>query len=607
MESLNIENIDNKIVEISKHFEKAIKESSRKSTEYSKTIPQISGAFVDAVKQYHEIKTHIDPNVFPGHLFMEKAPNQSEQEFDYTKRNYKPITIPVMTDFFNALNRVMARNLYSYDSNDNEDLTEYLFNDLPIYGNIEKFFKDICLNWQQTDPNAVMTIKPFQIPMRENSDGEMIVDQSVEIEPTVYLYHVDQRPLFKKGEFCLVLLNERSLVKVAGQEKHDGFVYEFYDKNSIYRITQVGEKIDYTFEITLYWQHNLDKLPATVLGKIPAQTDNEIYYYSPIYPSVNPLDLALLDSSTLQIAKNKSAFPHMWVVRDVCEDDDCENGMIPHPSLNGQMMACPKCNSNAGPLVEYRMKPMMDPTATEGNIPTPPLGFVAPGTEILDFLRKEIEFHIEQARQQLKVGASQSNVKGSETALGKMIDREETFTFIKGISDHNFDLYRWAINMIGMMKQGERFISPTITEPDTFEIKTSNDLANEYNESVSAGMPSLINDMLLNQYVDKKFSDDPVNAKKLDIQVKIDRLISMAPDTITKGIAQRNISNIEKVVHDSFNTFLENAINSDSEFLNRDLEVQRTTIFGLAQQSLDLIQQTTQQTTPNETQPPSIE
>lgn len=607
MENLTIENIDEKIVEISKIFEKSIKESSRKSSDYQQTIPQISGAFVDSVKQYHQIKTHIDPNAFPSHLFKEKAPNQSDQEFEYVKRNYKPITIPVMTDFFNALNRVMARSLYSYDANENDDLTTYLFKDLPIYGSIEKFFKDICLNWQQTDPNAVLTIKPFDIPTTTNSEGETIIDQSVEIEPTVYLYHVDQRPLYKNNEFCLVLLNEKSIVNVGGSQKYEGFVYEFYDKNAIYKIRQVGEKNDYTFDISLYWQHNLNKLPATVLGKIPAQKDNEVYFYSPIYPSVNPLDLVLLDSSTLQLAKNKSAFPHMWVVRDVCENDECENGMIPHPAVEGQMIDCPNCSSKSGPLVEYRMKPMMDPTATEGNIPTPPLGFVAPETQILDFLRTEIQFHIEQAREQLKIGVSKSSVKGSETALGKMIDREETFTFIKGISDHNYDLYRWSIDMIGMMKQGDRYIAPTITEPDAFEIKTSNDLADEYNESVAVGMPTLINEMLLNQYVDKKFSDDPINAKKLSIQVKIDRLISMAPDTITKGIAQRNISNVEKVVHDSFNTFLQNAIDTDPDFLNKDIQTQKAVIFSLAEDSLSLIVQPGQQTTPNETQPPSIE
>ncbi|MCK5301378.1 MAG: hypothetical protein KAJ21_05685, partial [Thermoplasmatales archaeon] len=420
---------------------------------------------------------------------------------------------------------------------------------------------------------------------------------------------VDQRPLYKKNEYCLVLLNDRSIVKVGGQEKYEGLVYEFYDKNAIYKITQVGEKIDYTFEITLYWQHNLNKLPAIVLGKIPAQTDNEVYYYSPIYPSINPLDLALIDSSTLQIAKNKSAFPHMWVVKDVCDYEGCENGYIDHPTIDGQKTNCPKCNSkdSSGPLVEYQMKPMMDPTATEGNIPTPPLGFVAPGTEILDFLRKEIEFHLLQAREQLKVGSSRSNVIASDTALSRMIDREETFTFIKGISDHNFDLYRWSIDMIGMMRQGERYIKPTITEPDTFEIKTSNDLAEEYNESVKAGMPTLVSDMLLNQYVDKKFSDDPVNAKKLDVQVKIDRLISISPENISKGIAQRNISNLEKIVHDSFNNYLDNAIEQDPNFLEQNTEAQRTIIFGLAQISLDSIQQSTQTITPNETQTPQIE
>ena len=53
MENLTIENIDNKIVEISKIYEKAMKEKK----DYSKKIPQISAAFIDSVKQYHEIKT----------------------------------------------------------------------------------------------------------------------------------------------------------------------------------------------------------------------------------------------------------------------------------------------------------------------------------------------------------------------------------------------------------------------------------------------------------------------------------------------------------------------------------------------------------------------
>lgn len=564
---------------------------STDSKQEAKRIPHIDAVQLKGIRHSQAIRVHTDPDKFPDKLFMEKAPNQTQEEFDYTKRNYRPITLTVMNEFFTALNRIYNRNGWSIDYNtdvnseDEESFRKYLEDDYPVYDSLFSFFNNIVLKKQNIDPNGVLAIRPKFIPIKETEDGEIVIDQTEIISPVVVYYPIESRFIFKENECLLVLSQERSFIRDGDKNIKEGLVFEYYDTENIWRVFQVGNKSKPHFHIELFWNHGLGVLPVHILGNDPDFIDAQPFYKSPIFPAVAPLDLVATDSSTLQLSVYKNAFPHGWQIEDICDNDQCENGKIKATHMGGEshFTDCPDCKTRAsGVMHTYKLRASTDPSG-ETKIPSEPIGWAAPGTEILTFLQERIQSQILLARQQLKITTSNSAVQGEETALGKQIDREETFTFIKGISDHNFNLLRWAVNTIGRMRDGDDFTKPTIVEPDEFAIKTSSDLSQEYLDGKARGLPGVATNQLLIQYMDKKFNMDDINQQKIELNIRIDRLVSVPPEEIKTLKAQGLATTEELIIHYSFSTLLENAIEKDEEFLSKDFNMQKQAIITEAQ------------------------
>jgi len=84
------------------------------------------------------IAIHAEVGKFPDRLFLERSPNQEEKEFQYVKKNYKQVTLPVFVDYISTITRPF------HDANWNIDYVEDVdkFKEFPFQEYVDKQIKN---------------------------------------------------------------------------------------------------------------------------------------------------------------------------------------------------------------------------------------------------------------------------------------------------------------------------------------------------------------------------------------------------------------------------------------------------------------------------------
>jgi hypothetical protein len=558
-----------------------------KKSQNKKQLPEYTEVYKDSVDFFERISVHAEIGKFPEKIFKTRAPNQNQEEFDYMKNNYKTTTFPVWSRFLGVLNRIWNDANWSIKYPEgSEDGQEYLSKNYPIYGSIEQYFKSVVTSTKEKDSNAVLCHKPYKLPVTLDKDGDLIVDETQLIAPIATIYNSAQVVGFEDGEYALIELQEKSLVEFGNTKEKTGKVFEFYDTENIWRVVQVGRKLEYKFDLILFWPHKLGYLPVRKLKGVPIQKENEVLYQSHFMSAIEPMDLILLDSSYLQASKAGHAFPHKWEYADECdyygEYGRCVNGKV---TREGDEVDCPSCKgsgrkSRASVLGVTQIKVPNNSNNEASNMSIPPLGWVAPDPTILEFLRSEISKNGEQALSILNLNTSNSDVKGGETALGKQIDREELFSFIKGISDELFDLYEFSHKCLLQMRYGEIEL-PEISYPKTFSIRSENDLTIEIAAANANGMPDIGKRKLVEEYMYTRFNDEETE-KIIKITVASDRLAFLNSLEIQAQKLSGSVANWEIILHTSMYNFIVNALSVDPNFYEKSIEEQKIVLIDMA-------------------------
>lgn len=290
-----------------------------------KPLPEYHPTYTAAIDMAEAIRVHSAMHSFPQRLFRAKAPNEDPAQFAYRKENYRPVTMPFWNRALQVLNRIWNEQNYLVHWPEREDAgqQEYFCKEYPAYTSLIAYFESVVTRWKVNDPNAVLCIRPESLPVAQNEEGEWVALDNVPVSPVAALFPSERVIQYEQGRYCLIELPEKSPVKFGNSIVQEGLIYELYDEENIYRITQVGRKADYTFETELYYPHQLGWLPVYKLRGIPMEHEGKLLYKSHFYDAVPLLDTALYDSSTLDISKVGAAFPHRWAVVEDCNYQGC--------------------------------------------------------------------------------------------------------------------------------------------------------------------------------------------------------------------------------------------------------------------------------------------
>ena len=517
--------------------------------------PEYYPGYQRLVEQYEDVRIHTVKGVFPEKLFKEKSPNMQDEEFSYVRKNFKQTTLPVSIDYFNSIKRSFADGNWSINYNNQDDFRDYLDSDFPEYTNIETFIKQVLPVLKTQDPNGVLAIRPSALPIDEQGN----LKDNEEISPGIFYFSVAQKLAFKEREWYLLLSNKKSTVKEYGKDKDVGLVFEFYDSTAVWMISQIGKKSDWDFEMKKYYEYNLEAVPVRELMGIPVVENGSKYYQSPFLYATDILDLILINSSQLQVSINSCVFPVRVMIGNECdfkdgESNPCVDGKI--FSNDGEEKVCPSCNGSGmkariSPLGTILLRPKSSTLPDGESSADAAFKFHSPEVTTLDFLIKKIDIDETKARGILHIHNSNTDSKGAdaETATGKYIDQKTLYSFIKPISSEMFDLFRWAVDTIGVMRLGDKYEEVNITEPITFEFLTEQDYINQIKDAMDAGMPPMIVTPLIYKFIDTFFYNQDETAMAFETLVKADRLLTMTREEIALGLSRGSIARWEEYLH----------------------------------------------------------
>lgn len=525
--------------------------------------------YAQSVEMREKISWHADYGTFPSSLFEKLAPSQTEEERDYIRDTYEQNTLPVWAKGTGVINRIFNEQNYSLTFNDddstfkNEGAQKYFREDYPIGGDIIKYWSEIYATEKIKDPNAVAVLRPYKI----------YEDDARLKEPIVHIFGAKQVMKYVKEEFALVLTDEKSRVTVNRKSELSGLVYELYDDQYIWRITQIGEKKDLIFEIEIWFEHGLGYLPATKLKGEPIQIEDETLYKSYFYNAVPLLNQVLYDSSILQISKVSHVFLEKWEMFEKCTFKDnsgnvCDAGTILH---DGNFEKCPSCNGtgreDASGVLKTKFIKMPD-RLVDGEFVSPPYaGYIDRPIDILSFLVKNIEENRVNAFLNLNIDISdQAN---GQTATEKRLDREELFNFLLKFSNEVWGDLDFFLYAIGDVRYINRYKGHNLTEPREFSIRSVAELT----EELKSDVPSIAKREINNEILQTRFSTETDTVRIEKLKQTIDRLYDLDNLIIQARKSIGAIATWEVILHDGFYSFVQLEMRKDKNFLDKDLEV----------------------------------
>lgn len=555
-----------------------------------KSLYPFTDVYEKSIKQRDRIVVHADGDVFPAELFHKRAPNQTDVEKEYLEANFKAVTTIVWEKFQSELSRIWGDQNWKIDFKGNDEAKQYLEVDYPTYGSLESYFKDVVTTVKELDNNGIIALK-LELPyLPEIVDGVEVfpsVDDREQLEPMAHYYACEKVIGYKEGYYAIVITDEKSPVIHGNKKVDEGIVIDIYDNTFIYRMYQKGRKGDFEFGLIEYFEHDLGVVPVKKLNGKAVQMGDDVFYKSSFISAVNSLDSALLDDSYLSAIKAKCAYPKEWEYTSECDYQNEDGNRCIAGMVQGETGAhkCPSCmgtgKQRPGILGIKQIK-ISEMTGLGSNVPAPPGGFYGPTTDIIQLLSDQVDRSIDKGASILNINISNSEVKGSDTALGRQIDREEQFAFIKRISDQVFQIFEFFAQNLVRVRYGKDVEVPQIIYPQTFALRNESDLTTEIAEASTAGLPAFATNKLLKEYSQLRFGTDPQLQKINDTIFFSDRLLGLSNDDVLKKIALGTVAKWEDILHTSIEMFIEEQLELDPDFLDKDKKIQRDALIQMA-------------------------
>lgn len=544
-------------------------------------VPKYYPGYAEAVKQRDRIANHAEVDKYPEDLFYKRAPNETEEEAEYIKANYKNVTHTVFADYLAVIGRCMADGNWSIMIS-NDEFAAYVNEGIETHGSIEAFIKDIILTLKAKDPNGVIAIDVPPLPTVV-VDDVAIPNDTEKFKPHPLYYPCDAVVAWSANKYALLESFDRAVVMFGGKPQKVGRVFYFYDRTTIWKIEQYGAFVDHNYSITPIFDHGLDRVPVHKLMGVPSMLrDGSIYYTSKFYYAVDPLDTVLTNDNYLQCSVANCMFPFRIMVGDVCDfiDPDgngCSGGHVTR-YVDGEAsgrISCPSCKGSGmkvrvSPMGTFLLKPKEGQDEGDSNY-AKPVEYITPSTEAGKFVKELIDQKMELAKSVLHIHSSSTDVKGLDrTATGDAIDLKAMYSFIRPESEQIFDLYEWLLVTMADVRGDS--VEIAIQRPRTFDFRTDADMLADIGAARGAGAPDVVLHALIYQYIENRFYSDTEGAEVFRVILAADRLLTLSGTDIQTRSAQGQAQAWEVILHDSAVQIINELIAIDPTFLSKPLD-----------------------------------
>jgi hypothetical protein len=538
-------------------------------------LPEIIGPYVHAVKhagggdvsytprynwsveQAQEIKVHANGK-FPESLIRSKAPSESEQEFEYRKQAYQPVTKAPWARLNNAVESVWHGVTITTED---EDYENYITEDYPSYSGLVEWFREVASPTKAKDPNAVVYVTLLDMP---ETDADLVAPVA-RLLPSEDV--IDVMPGYVLG-----VMRRDVPVKFGNGTVNEGLEFVVFDDVYEYRYTQVGKKVDYTFEITYEYRHDLGHVPAYQLKGIPIDKDGEIAWESLFYNAIPYLNKAAVEASTLDGVIYRHGFPTRVYYEEDCDEHNCQGGYIVDGDERRRCDTCKGTGKKRGFTwgADYTHRPpgRFDGDA-EAQVDFPGLAYVAPPVEPMTFLDKRVDALIEKAGHAVNFDLTRKSSQ-PVTATEKGIDLQEQYKVLFKFSQAIYDVLEYVAGDIAALRYPRAQVEFMLTRRADFSIRSAEMLIEEYDQYQKSGLPQFMGAAIIRSQAKIRFNSDYRNMRILEVLEYADGLHGYDP-TSANLILARSGQPWQGVLHFQGYSLILQAEAEDARFLEREL------------------------------------
>lgn len=454
-------------------------------------------------------------------IIEERRPYEDVKIKNYRKKIFEPVTQNVILRAIDSIQRVYSKATVTIKTG---DTTKTYIDAANFKGSdFHNFINRSVTKRMIEDPNGLLV-------WWVKGEGVLQANKRVEPEPILLL----SKNIIDINEDVLTFLsNEKSLVKIPNpkggfNEKKEGKVYYIITKTAYWKRVQVGEKHKEKYDLIPYYTHDIGEIPAIVLKGYETSHTNQVtnedicYYMSFFAGFIAYGNEALRQFSDYQGVHTVSAHPIREMEEIPCTHDGCKNGKVYKVKENNERVPenCPSCkgrgmmvpDSPYGVLFRPKQKVGAFADTDQKGEKTPLLRYITPPVEILEFSNKSWQEMVEKAEKALNL----LFIDEAQSGKAKEIDREQLIATLDAIGRNIYgNIYmnslRFVSSLLGDTKPN------SINLPASFRNKTEAELLAEQTELKKNGAPDIIVIEATREYMRKKFSDNPIMLKIVDV------------------------------------------------------------------------------------------
>jgi len=498
----------------------------------------------------------------PGDILLKRRPNEDPEVQKYRLEIYEPITKGSMNRAIDKLFRIFQSANFSIKVSG--QLSEYLdkqkFSNQYFYSYIQKFVVRRMIE----DPNGFLAWIP---------SGPGVEDSTKKVDVTPVLIESGKVRFLTEDSITWLDPDQKSMIRKNGKLVEEGDVYFTLTTTGFFRHNQEGDTIKKRFVLVPIYEHNMNQVPAMVLGG--DQTDDGYFesYFSSFLPFANE---AIRQYSDWQGVMTTTCFPYREEVAETCSAPGCRDGYC-YDAKKDENFPCKECKgmgriivrSPFGVFLREKGGGVLDPQGGSGG-DVPMLRFISPPVDVIRESREAWELLLDKAERALCL----DNVEEAQSGVAKKIDREDGDMVLTKVSNNVFDeIIFKSLLFIEKYRNVTDPMDPIIVKPISFSSKTEDDLIDELNKLTDKNAPISFLVEATKDLAKKRFSSNKAIARMVEILVsydpiyhvtKKDQQLMLASGIIKKDVLIRSVY--------AYKALMTLVSKNGSEYLEKEME-----------------------------------
>lgn len=527
-------------------------------------------AYDDTVKIEQRLKVHADGE-YGGKLITGRRPSESPEIQKYRQEIFAAITEGTISKIITSLGKIRRSSDWSvkYDADKQpksvlheESLEQYCEYNYPEFESITKWVFDVLLKNYLVDPNGVILV--MHPPAKTT-------DTTVYPKPTALIFNSENVFDYVDGEYAILYSTDKSEYTSGKMSHYDGKVFYTINQKTISRWEQVDAKGNMS-EVWII-PHNQPKMPCFKMRGVFQKAMDKIHIYkSRINACVAPLNEALREHSDLQAEVVQHVHSTFWYIGGQ-ECAGCKgSGKL---LRKGVAIECDKCKGKGKfPVSPYSNIQVDRAGLGEGNVPTPPAGYIEKNVEIVKVQDERIDKHIYKALASINMEFL-AKTPLSESGIAKNVDRDVLNTFVSSVAEDlvsmmdkvYFFICNYRYYIVVSDAKARREMLPKIPVPQFFDLLSSDYLLAELQTAKTAKLNTVTLIAMEIDFANKKFSNDPMVRDMVKAVFELDPLAGLTEDEKLMRLQNEGITEEDYVISCNIIKFIRRAIEENKSFL----------------------------------------